>query len=169
MIARLGDFLRIAIESTKEPWTSVRREVSGVEAYLAVQQSRFRDRLQVKIRVECQSLAAPIPALLLQPLVENAIEHGLSSAEESFEVTVAIGQAQDRLIITVTNSIPNMREALMPASFGDGLRNVSARLHAAYDGDASLSIGPDPVRGTRAVLNVPTAVRERVDITESPH
>ena len=169
MIARLGDFLRLALESTKKPWTSVELEVRGVEAYLAVQQSRFRDRLQVKIGVERQSLAAPIPSLLLQPLVENAIEHGLSAPEESLEVTVEIGQAQDRLVIIVTNSMPNMREPLMPASFGDGLRNVSARLHAAYDGDASLSIGPDPVRGTRAELNVPTALRERADTTERPH
>jgi len=169
MVARLGDFLRIAIESTKTPWTSVLTEVSGVEAYLAVQQSRFRDRLQVKFRVEPQSLAAPIPSLLLQPLVENAIEHGLSAPEESLEVTVSIGLAQDRLIIIVTNSIPNIREPLRPASFGNGLRNVSARLHAAYEGDAWISIAPDPARGTRAELNVPAAVKEAVDIMERSH
>jgi Histidine kinase len=166
MIARLGDFLRIAIESTKKPWTSVEAEVFGVEAYLAVQRLRFRDRLHVNVKVEPQSLTAPIPALLLQPLVENAIEHGLSTPEESLEVSVAIRQSQDRLIVIVTNSIPSIREPLMPASFGDGLRNVSARLHAAYDGDAWISIGPDPVCGTRAELNVPSTVKEGVDVTE---
>jgi hypothetical protein len=155
MIARLGDFLRIALESTKKPWTSVEEEVFGVEAYLEVQRSRFRDRLQVKLTVEPQSLTALIPALLLQPLVENAIEHGLSDPDQSLEVTVAIRQSQDRLIVIVTNSVPCIREPLIPASFGNGLRNVSSRLHAAYNGQAWISVGPDPVCGTRAELNVP--------------
>lgn len=166
MVARLGDFLRIAIESTKKPWTSVEVEVLGLEAYLAVQRSRFRDRLRVSVKVDPQSLTARIPALLLQPLVENAIEHGLFAPEESLEVTVAIWQSRDRLIVIVTNSIPSIREPLMPASFGDGLRNVSARLQAAYNGDAWISIGPDPVCGTRAELNVPTWVKEGVDVAK---
>jgi hypothetical protein len=169
MVARLGDFLRIAIESTKKPWTSVAAEVSGVEAYLAVQRSRFRDRLNVIVKVEPQSLTAVIPALLLQPLVENAIEHGLSAPDESLEVAVDIRQFQDRLIIIVTNSTPAIREPLMPASFGNGLRNVSARLHAAYNGAAWVRIGPDPIRGTRTELNVPAAVTEGLDVMESLH
>jgi sensor histidine kinase YesM len=166
MVARLGDFLRIAIESTKRPWTSVEAEVLGVEAYLAVQRSRFRDRLTVRLEVEPQALTASIPALLLQPLVENAIEHGLSDPEQSLEVTVAIRLSQDRLIVIVTNSMPRISEPLMPPSFGNGLRNVSARLEAAYNGDAWLSIGPDPVCGTRAELNVPTAVNEEGGVAE---
>lgn len=166
MVARLGDFLRIAIESTKKPWTSVEAEVSGVEAYLAVQRSRFRDRLHVELKVEPQSLTASIPSLLLQPLVENAVVHGLSDPDKFLKVTVDIRQSQDRLIVTVTNSMPCISEPLMPALFGNGLRNVSARLHAAYDGAARISIGPDPVCGTRAELNVPTTVKEGVDVTE---
>jgi hypothetical protein len=168
MVARLGDFLRIAIETTKKPWTSVKEEVLGVEAYLAVQQSRFRDRLHVKLEVETQSLTALIPALLLQPLVENAIEHGLADPDESLEVTVAIRQSQDRVTVTVTNSTPRIREPLLPAAFGNGLRNVSARLHAAYEGDAWIRIGPDPVCGTRAELNMPAAVKG-LDVAECTH
>lgn len=166
MVARLGDFLRIALESTKKPWTSVEAEVFGVEAYLAVQRSRFRDRLQVQLTVEPQSLSALIPALLLQPLVENAIEHGLSDPDESLKVTVAIGQSQDRLIFVVTNSRPRIRQPLMPASFGNGLRNVSARLYAAYNSDARMTIEPDPVCGTRAELNVPATVKDGIDAAE---
>ena len=165
MVARLGDFLRIAIESTKKPWTSVKAEVLGLEAYLAVQQSRFCDRLHVKLEVETQALTALIPALLLQPLVENAIEHGLYDPDESLEVTVAIRRSEDRIIVIVRNSTPSIREALMPASFGNGLRNVSARLRAAYDSDAWIRIGPDPVGGTRAELNMPATVKG-ANITE---
>jgi signal transduction histidine kinase len=160
MVARLGDFLRIAIDSTKKPWTSIEVELSGIEAYLAVQRSRFRDRLLVNVKVEPQTLSVLIPALLLQPLVENAIEHGLEHPDETLEVTVATLQAKDRLIVVVTNSTPGIAAPLAPASFGNGLRNVGARLEAAYNGGASFSIGPDPVRGTRAELNVPMAMSE---------
>ncbi len=168
MVARLGDFLRIAIESTKKPWTSVAAEVLGVEAYLAVQRSRFRDRLRVSVQVEPDSLTAVIPALLLQPLVENAIEHGLAFPDEPLEVTVAISQSQQRLVILVTNSTPSLRAPLLPSSFGNGLRNVSARLNAAYHGDAQIRIEPNCGGGTRAELNLPTMTQD-LDATQRPN
>lgn len=169
MLARLGDFLRIALESTKNPWTSVQTEVEGVEAYLAVQRTRFRDQLRVNLTVEPEALTAPIPALLLQPLVENAIEHGLSDPDECLEVTVTIKRSKDRLIINVANSRPRMLEPLAPALFGNGLRNVSARLFAAYNGEGAFNIGPDPTCGTRAVLNVPAAVEHTGNAAEYPN
>jgi Histidine kinase len=166
MVARLGDFLRIALESTKNPWTSVEAEVTGVEAYLAVQRSRFRDRLHVTMTVEPQSLNALIPALLLQPLVENAIEHGLSDSDESLGVAVTIRRSRDRLVVSVSNSRPCMRAPLAPASFGNGLRNVSARLFAAYQGEGTIVIGPDPDRGTRAELSIPVVAKNTSDVAE---
>jgi hypothetical protein len=82
------------------------------------------------------------------------------------EVTVTVGRIQDRLTVVVTNSAPRLREKLMPASFGDGLRNVGARLFAAYDGDGTISIGPDPICGTRAGLNLPMTVKNTNDAAE---
>jgi sensor histidine kinase YesM len=169
MIARLGDFLRIALESTKKPWTRVADEVVGVQAYLAVQRSRFRDRLQVNLSVEPDALATPIPALLLQPLVENAIEHGLYDPDQSLRVAVTISRQQDRLIVIVTNSVPQLREPLTPASFGEGLQNVSARLFAAYNAEGTILIGPDPVCGTRAELNLPVVAEDKIAALENTH
>lgn len=160
VVARLGDFLRFALESTKKPWTQVEMEVSGIECYLAVQQSRFRDRLRVQLTVDPQALATLMPALLLQPIVENAIEHGLSIPGKSLEVAVAIRRVDDRLIIAVTNSTPRLSEPLSPASYGIGLRNVNARLHAAYADGASVTVGPDTVRGTCAEVNLPMTFEE---------
>jgi LytS/YehU family sensor histidine kinase len=82
MIARLGDFLRHALESGRWPWTDLASELAGVEAYLAVQQMRFADGLTVSVQAEAQALGASVPALLLQPLVENAIEHGRSAGAQ---------------------------------------------------------------------------------------
>ncbi len=134
MIARLGDFLRIALESTKRPWIRVESEVIGLDAYLAVQQTRFRDQLSVTLLVDPFAKNTLMPALLLQPIVENAIEHGRCGAAGSLSVNVNIRRQHERLLVEVTNSTPQLIVPLARAAFGDGLRNVEARLHAAYGG-----------------------------------
>ena len=158
MVARLGDFLRIALESTKRPWIRVESEVVGLDAYLAVQQTRFRDRLSVALLVDPAAMNSLIPALLLQPIVENAIEHGRCGASDALSVNVNIRREQDRLIIEVTNSTPQLISPLARSAFGHGLRNVEARLHAAFGDDASVEIGPDAERGTRAMLEMPANI-----------
>jgi len=158
MLARLGDFLRYALESSKQPWARVSNEVAGVEAYLAVQQTRFRDRLRAQLVVDPNTHNDRVPALLLQPIVENAIEHGRSGPDESVTVRVTIRRAGDRLRIAVTNSTPQLTQVLARSAYGDGLRNVEARLHAAYGEAATFTLGPDPERGTLAELLMPLEV-----------
>jgi two-component system LytT family sensor kinase len=155
MVARLGDFLRIALESTKRPWLRVEAEVIGLDAYLAVQQTRFRDRLSVELHVDPAALNTMMPALLLQPIVENAIEHGRCGAAGKLTVKVGIRRDQTRLLIEVTNSTPRLAGPLARSSFGGGLRNVESRLRAAFGDDASVVVGPDATRGTRATLDMP--------------
>jgi hypothetical protein len=155
MVARLGDFLRIALDGIKRPWTTIAEEMAGVEAYLAVQQSRFHDRLRVTMSVDPQVLKARIPALLMQPVVENAIEHGLAKPGDTLAVAVTISPIVDRIHILITNSTPTIPQPLAPELFGDGLRNVAARLQTAFAGAAKMSIGPDHDGGTRAELVMP--------------
>jgi LytS/YehU family sensor histidine kinase len=155
MVARLGDFLRVALENTKRPWVRVEEEVRGLEAYVAVQQVRFSDRLRVQLSVDSVCLNTIVPSLLLQPIVENAIEHGRCVSVGILTVTISVRREQERLIIEVTNSAPRLYAPLARASFGTGLRNVDSRLRAAFGDDASIAIGPDADRGTRAVLSMP--------------
>jgi LytS/YehU family sensor histidine kinase len=158
MLARLGDFLRIALESTKRPWVRVEAEVIGLDAYLAVQQTRFRDRLSVALLVDPAAMNTLMPALLLQPIVENAIEHGRGASPGTLAVSVHIRREQDRLIVEVINSTPQLVAPLARVIFGDGLRNVEARLRAAFGDRASVSVGPHPGSGTRALLDMPAKV-----------
>ena len=160
MIARLGDFLRVALESTKQPWIRVEAEVIGLDAYLAVQQTRFRDRLSVALLVDPAAMNMLMPALLLQPIVENAIEHGRCGSTGSLAVAVRIRREGNRLAIEVTNSTPQLLAPLSRSSFGDGLRNVEARLRAAFGDDASVRIGPGELSGTRAMLDMPANVAQ---------
>ena len=155
MIARLGDFLRHALEGGRWPWTDLASELAGVEAYLAVQQMRFADTLSVCVQVTADALAASVPALLLQPLIENAIEHGRSAQGARLHVQVEACVAGTRLRILIGNSHSHLRSQLTPVDFGHGLANVEQRLHAAYGEDAQLRVAPDGKGGTAAVLDLP--------------
>jgi hypothetical protein len=155
MLARLGDFLRHALESSHWPWVDVATELAGLEAYLAVQQTRFSDRLSISIDASPESLAVHVPSLLLQPLAENAVEHGRNEGGPALHVRVAASLIGQRLCITVSNSSPRLPRHLTPADYGHGLLNVDLRLRAAYDGEARLSVGPDLHGGTSAILNLP--------------
>jgi len=168
MIARLGDFLRHAIDSSHSPWVPLRTELAGLEGYLAVQAVRFQDSLQVSVHAEPATLDMPVPSLMLQPLVENAIEHGRDPGGVPCVVDLRAGLAGNRLVITVCNSRPTLASPLQPATFGAGLRNVSQRLEAAYGGDATLRIGPaESGTGTAAILTLPTGGSSRLDDAEA--
>jgi hypothetical protein len=165
MLARLGDFLRHALETSRSPWVAVATELEGLEAYLAVQEVRFSGRLNIAIEASPQALNLYVPSLLLQPLAENAIEHGRDACGPALQVRIAVTVSAERLWIAVHNSSPQLPAQLSPASYGRGLQNVALRLRAAYGEDARLSVGPDPKGGTTASLDLP--VRHRGKPSES--
>jgi hypothetical protein len=155
MLARLGDFLRHALEAGQSSWVDVATELAGLETYLAIQQTRFADQLNIAIDVNPQALDMYVPSLLLQPLAENAIEHGRNDGGPTLRVRVLVAVVDERLCIAIHNSCPRLSADLSPADYGRGLENVSLRLRAAYGRDAQLVIGPDAQGGTTAILNLP--------------
>ena len=155
MLARLGDFLRHALENSHWPWVDLATELAGLEAYLAVQQIRFSDRLSISIEAIPESLGVYVPSLLLQPLAENAIQHGRSDGGPALHVRVTASVVAERLLIVVNNSSPRLPQELLPLDYGHGLSNVKLRLRAAYGEDARLTIGPDQGGGTSAWLDLP--------------
>jgi hypothetical protein len=159
MLARLGDFLRHALETSKQRWVSVLTEISGIEAYLAVQQARFGELLQVRIAVDAAAARLAIPSLLLQPLVENAVDHGRGAPEQSLLVRIDVRCEDDRLHIIISNSRPRLAAVLARSDYGYGLGNVDARMRAAYGEAATLSVGPGADEGSQAELNLPVHVR----------
>jgi sensor histidine kinase YesM len=169
LIARLGDFLRHALESSKQPWVSVRNEIDGLQAYLAVQRARFRDELEAEIDASPETLALTLPSMLLQPLVENAIEHGRRVGDGRLIVRLGLRRELDWLIIRVTNSRPTLAGPVPAGAYGNGLNNVSARLQAAYRGAASLQIGPETAGGTAAVLRLPALIAPPTDGSSDAH
>jgi Histidine kinase len=160
MVSRLGDFLRYALENAHLPWVALDTDLEGLGAYLALQRTRFADRLDVAVEASAAARRVYVPSLLLQPLVENAIEHGQLGVAATLHVHIGALVRNERLCITVHNSHPNPGRPVSPADFGHGLSNVAMRLQAAYDGAARLSIRPDPAGGTAASLELPLRSRE---------
>lgn len=139
MIARLGDFLRATLEESHGHEVSVADEIAFTSTYLDIEKARLGERLRVDMQAGPDVLDAALPYLLLQPLVENAIRHGIAPRGTAGDLTIRIVRDADRLRVTVDN------ETAGPASVnatGVGLANVRARLDALYADAYRLEAGP---------------------------
>jgi two-component system LytT family sensor kinase len=153
MIARLADFLRLTLVESSSQELSLARELQLLSAYLEIQKLRFQDRLSVDIDVGPESLVASVPHLLLQPLVENALQHGLAAKPGAGRLTVA-GRRQGADLVLVVEDDGVGLPAAGPQD-GFGLANTRARLQMRFGAGAQLAVEARPGGGTRASLRLP--------------
>ena len=151
MCQRLGEFLRDSLRIGAGPAIPLSREVALVEQYMAIEQIRFGDRLRVRVELAPDTGETRVPPLLLQPLVENAVRHGIATTIEGGEVVVAARRAGPRVVVTITN--PRDADARR-AGTRLGLDIVRRRLSAAFGEQASLTIEPRP-DGFQASVTIP--------------
>jgi two-component system, LytTR family, sensor kinase len=158
MIARLSDLLRHTLEDTGESEVSLRRELDLLEEYVELMQIRFQGKLTVNIRVAGDAGDALVPNLVLQPLVENAIKHGVARSGGGV-ITIAAQRRDGMLEIIVSDSGPG------PAGGpeGVGLRNTDARLAALYGPAHRVMLRAAPGGGTDAMLAIPFHTRPLVE------
>jgi two-component sensor histidine kinase len=152
MIAGLSDLLRLTLELGPSQEVTLDEELALVERYLDIQRARFGDRLRVRVEADAASRASRVPALLLQPLVENAIRHGLALRRDAGRIDIDARGGTDAITIAVSDDGP------ADGSGGPertGLGNTRARLHAVYGGTAALELRQDPGRGTRVEVRIP--------------
>jgi len=152
MMAQLSDLLRGTLASEGLQEVPLSEELRLLRAYLAIQQTRFGDRLRIDMAVEPGCDERLVPTLLLQPLVENAIRHGFALTPGPGSVAIHATRADGRLRIDIADEGAGPPE---PLREGYGLRNTRARLRALYGDAASLSIAPRQPRGTLARLELP--------------
>jgi signal transduction histidine kinase len=128
-LAQLSDLLRITLNSVTRPEIHLGEELEFLEKYVQIEQVRLGDRLVIKFDVDPDTLDALVPALILQPLVENAIKHGIAPVGRPGRVTVAARREAEMLVMTVTDTGPGPSERAMVAlSTGIGVANTRARL-----------------------------------------
>ena len=166
MIARLGDLLRHSFEGGQEAEVTLRRELALLDLYVDIVKVRFQDRLAVEIHVDDAVLDALVPTFILQPLVENAVKHGVERRTEGGRVTVEGTRDGDDLVLRVINDAPaDAALVVSPNSrIGVGIRNTRARLEQLYGTRQRFTLQPDAVRGIVAEVRLPFHVGVSVEL-----
>jgi len=138
MCVLLGDFLRLTLGLGEKNLVRFSDELELLEKYMAIEKVRFGDRLRMHEEIQEDSKVCLLPPLLLQPLVENAVKHGIAGLPEGGDVRLAVQRQNGRLAILVENSWDPEAPPRRPG--GLGLKNVQQRLEARYGKDASLRV-----------------------------
>jgi LytS/YehU family sensor histidine kinase len=158
MIARLGDFLRKTIDNNGTQEVSLQDELEFLRCYLEIEQVRFRDRLQVTYETEPAALRGKVPNLILQPIVENAIKHGIAPTMEAGRIQVRARCREDWLEVQVENDGPQTGGRGATLREGVGMGNTRERLHQLYQESFRLSLDPRPQGGAVITLRLPYRV-----------
>ena len=130
------------------------RELDFLRLYLSIEQVRFEDRLKVRIVPDAALSDVLVPHMVLQPIVENAVRHGLGQSEEAVTIEVAASSDNGSLTLAVSDDGPGLLSAA-PGHSGIGLTNTKNRLARLYGDKATLVIGPAATRGVRVTITLP--------------
>jgi two-component system LytT family sensor kinase len=166
MIARLGDFLRLTLENSEQQLVTLKQEVEFLRSYLDIEQVRFGDRLTVKFEMEPTTLSAAVPHLILQPVVENAIQHAVAPRATPSHIDIATMELNGLLRLTVKDNGPGIGSNDNTLKRGLGLSNVRARLNQLYGADFRFEFANDPEGGLTVLMEIP--FRADVDLSVKP-
>jgi two-component system, LytTR family, sensor kinase len=152
-LAHLSDLLRWVLDDGEQQEVPLARELQHVKLYLAVERVRFADRLQVDLRVQPETLDAAVPHLCLQPIVENAIRHGVEAVGSAGRIVIASRRIDAQLQLTVQDDGPGFRHGQTEP--GIGLANTRSRLAELYGGRAAVTTANAPGGGAMVTLTLP--------------
>jgi two-component system LytT family sensor kinase len=139
----LSDFLRLTLQKLDSPEIPVREELAFVEQYLRIQRLRFGSSFRATVDADAETHEALVPTLILQPLMENALRHGVLARAQGGALAVSIRRRDGALMMTVEDDGPGLRdESAHP--YGVGFKNSAERLTAMYGPDAYMSVGARP-------------------------
>jgi two-component system LytT family sensor kinase len=159
MIARLSELLRLSLENTGAHEVPLSTELDFVERYLEIEQIRFEDRLEVRFDIAPQTLDAEVPNLILQPLVENAIRHGIVP-ERTALIRICAQLTGGKLLLQVIDNGPGLGAEKAPCRSGAGLglSNTRARLEAVYGKEHNFVLRGASNGGVEAAILIPPRV-----------
>jgi two-component system, LytTR family, sensor kinase len=158
MVARLGDLLRITLEHEETQEVTMREELASLQPYLEIEQARLEERLSVVMRIEPETLDARVPHLVLQPLVENAIRHGIAPRIEPgrVEISATCGADDPFLHLEVRDDGPGLDPGnQVRTRKAVGLANIQSRLEQLYDGEHRFELEDHPDGGVVVRISLP--------------
>ncbi len=153
MITLLSNFLRLTLAKNGTPEIALAEELEFVRNYLEIERVRFGERLRVSIEADPEAMNGRVPALVLQPLIENAVKHGVLACEEGGSLAVSAARNNGSLRLTVADSGPGMAKDC--TSRGVGLRNTVGRLRELYGDASSISMGRCTGGGLEVTIEIP--------------
>lgn len=155
VLDNLGSLFHRVQRSTSRFEVPLTEELELVREYLEIERARFRDRLRPTICASEEALECLVPPLILQPLVENAVRHGISALSSAGVVEVSANVAGGQLCLTVRDDGPGMNAATSQPGSGTGLRNTRERLAQLYGAAAQMRIQSPPQGGTVVTIEIP--------------
>jgi two-component system LytT family sensor kinase len=164
MLTQLSDLLRLTLKQAERPMNALAEELEMLELYLGIQRERYRERLQVVIDVTPDVLGAEIPCLMLQPLVENALQHGIDPRAAGGRVTIHVHRENERLEIRIDDNGEGLPPGFkLEVQNGVGLSNTRARLQRLYGTQQQFLMAPAEGGGTVARISLPFRVFSGAD------
>lgn len=156
MIARLGDFLRLTLDHSDQQLVTLKEETEFVRCYLEIEQVRFADRLTVEFKVEPATLSAEVPHLILQPLVENAIQHAIAPHATPGRIEINATRHDNSLRLEVKDTGPGIGATNNSIEgHGLGLSNIRARLERLYGSNFSVEMTNGSSQGLTVTVMIP--------------
>lgn len=156
MLTRLSDLLRLTLRKTNDQFAALRDELDALELYLGIQRERYGSRLVVQFDIEPAALTAEVPWLLLQPIVENALQHGIDALPSGGTLRVDVRTSGTELHLNVSNDGPALAPNFnSPEHHGIGLRNTRARLERLYGDDHQFEIANASPSGVVVRVHLP--------------
>ena len=155
LLDHLGSLFERVQATTSEPRVPLAEEIRMVDDYLAIESARFHDRLVVTKSVSPEALPLLVPPLMLQPLIENAIRHGISQSSSAGRISLVAHRANGVLEIQVDDDGPGLREDAPSRGTGTGLTNLQQRLEELYGGEGELRLSNRSEGGARVQVRIP--------------
>src|SRR6266436_5432541 len=170
MIARLGDFLRLTVDNSDQQLVTLKEETEFLRCYLDIEQVRFGDRLTVTFELEPQTLSAQVPHLILQPVVENAIQHAIAPRSTRGHINIEAKRLNSLLRVAISDNGPGIDSNAN--SIGKkcvGLSNVRSRLQQFYGPDFRFELMNAGDGGLTVVIEIPFQREGIMELSNNPH
>jgi two-component system LytT family sensor kinase len=161
MIASLGDLFRYATEISKRDLVPLEEELDFTKCYLDLESRRLGDRLQIEYKIAPQALHARVPPLILQPLVENAIKHGIEPSETGGKILIVIEDDERRLLTRIMDTGVGPRPDMNHGGDGIGLRNTDLRLRKLFGDGSALQTKSVQGGGFEVTFSIPIGSEAR--------
>jgi two-component system LytT family sensor kinase len=155
MIVGLSDLLRRSLDSAPHHQVPLREELDFAQKYLDIQKTRFADRLTVSMDVPTDLNAAQVPSLILQPMVENAVQHGIAHRAQGGTISISASRTDRSLTLRIANDGPNLPANWESSRAGIGITNVRTRLATLYGTASAFSLSNRPNGGVEVSLSLP--------------